>query len=57
LTQGAGSRGEKRRGLTRSCDRYVEIEAPDDGVLKGIKAQEGDFVKFSGVVALSEKAG
>jgi pyruvate/2-oxoglutarate dehydrogenase complex dihydrolipoamide acyltransferase (E2) component len=34
----------------------VEIEAPDDGVLKEIKAQEGDFVKFSAVVALIEKA-
>jgi pyruvate/2-oxoglutarate dehydrogenase complex dihydrolipoamide acyltransferase (E2) component len=35
----------------------VEIEAPDDGVLKEIKAREGDFVTFSAVVALIEKAG
>ena len=35
----------------------VEIEAPDDGVLKEIKAREGDYVKFSAVVALIEKAG
>jgi len=35
----------------------VEIEAPVDGVLKEIKVREGDFVKFSAVVALIEKAG
>jgi 2-oxoglutarate dehydrogenase E2 component (dihydrolipoamide succinyltransferase) len=32
----------------------VEIESPDDGVLKEIKAQEGDTVKFSAVVAIIE---
>ena len=35
----------------------VEIEAPDDGVLKEIKAREGDFVMFSAVVALIGTAG
>ena len=33
----------------------VEIESPDDGVLKEIMAQEGDTVKFSAVVAIIEK--
>lgn len=33
----------------------VEIEAPDDGLLKAIKAQAGDTVKFNAVVALIEK--
>ena len=33
----------------------VEIESPDDGVLKEIKAQAGDTVKFSAVVAIIEK--
>jgi pyruvate/2-oxoglutarate dehydrogenase complex dihydrolipoamide acyltransferase (E2) component len=33
----------------------VEIEAPADGVLKEIKAIEGDFVKFSTVVAIIEE--
>ncbi len=32
----------------------VEIESPADGVLKEIKALEGDFVKFNGVVAIIE---
>jgi len=35
----------------------VEIEAPDAGVLKEIKARDGEFVKFGAVVALLEKAG
>ena len=35
----------------------VEIEAPDDGRLKEIKAQAGDTVKFSAVVAIIEKGG
>jgi pyruvate/2-oxoglutarate dehydrogenase complex dihydrolipoamide acyltransferase (E2) component len=35
----------------------VQIEAPGDGVLKEIKALEGDFVKFNAVVAIIEKAG
>src|ERR1051326_7674511 len=32
----------------------VEIEAPDDGVLKEIKAAAGDTVRFSSVVAVIE---
>ncbi len=33
----------------------VEIESPDDGVLKEIKAMAGDTVNFSSVVAIIEK--
>jgi len=33
----------------------VEIESPDDGVLKEIKAMVGDTVNFSSVVAIIEK--
>ena len=33
----------------------VEIEAPEDGTLHDISAQEGDFVKFGAVVAVVEK--
>jgi pyruvate/2-oxoglutarate dehydrogenase complex dihydrolipoamide acyltransferase (E2) component len=33
----------------------VEIEAPEDGELTAINAQEGDFVKFGAVVAHVEK--
>jgi len=33
----------------------VEIEAPDDGKLDEIRAQEGDFVKFGVVVAVIDK--
>jgi pyruvate/2-oxoglutarate dehydrogenase complex dihydrolipoamide acyltransferase (E2) component len=32
----------------------VEIEAPADGLLKEVKAVEGDFVKFNTVVAIIE---
>lgn len=35
----------------------VEIEAPEDGRLHEINAQEGDFVKFGAVVAIIDKAG
>jgi len=35
----------------------VEIEAPDDGRLLEILAQEGEFVKFGAVVATIEKTG
>ena len=54
-----GPRSKKGEGLLEvETDKVnVEIEAPDDGVLKEIKAREGDFVKFSAVVALLEKAG
>ena len=34
----------------------VEIEAPDDGLLCEINAQEGEFVKFGAVVAMIDKA-
>jgi len=34
----------------------VEIEAPDDGILNEINAQDGDFVKFGAVVAVIDKA-
>ena len=33
----------------------VEIEAPDDGELLEISAQEGDFIKFGAVVAIIDK--
>jgi len=33
----------------------VEIESPDDGVLKEIKALAGDSVNFNSVVAIIEK--
>lgn len=33
----------------------VEIEAPDDGRLTEINAEEGDFVKFGAVVAVIDK--
>jgi pyruvate/2-oxoglutarate dehydrogenase complex dihydrolipoamide acyltransferase (E2) component len=33
----------------------VEVEAPEDGILGQIAAQEGDFVKFGAVVAVIEK--
>lgn len=33
----------------------VEVEAPEDGTLSEIGANEGDFVKFGAVVAVIEK--
>jgi len=33
----------------------VEVEAPEDGTLNEINANEGDFVKFGSVVAIIEK--
>lgn len=33
----------------------VEIEAPADGTLAEVRAQEGDFVKFGAAVAAIEK--
>ena len=33
----------------------VEVEAPDDGTLVQVSANEGDFVKFGVVVAVIEK--
>jgi len=54
-----GAEVKKGEGLLEvETDKVnLEIEAPDDGALKEIKAREGDFVKFSAVVALIEKAG
>ncbi len=52
-----GARVKKGEGLLEvETDKVnVEIEAPDDGRLKEIKAQAGDTVKFSAVVAIIEK--
>ena len=52
-----GSRVKKGDGLLEvETDKVnVEIEAPDEGLLKEIKAQAGDTVKFSAVVAIIEK--
>jgi 2-oxoglutarate dehydrogenase E2 component (dihydrolipoamide succinyltransferase) len=52
-----GVRVKKGDGLLEvETDKVnVEIEAPDDGLLKEIKAQAGDTVKFSAVVAIIEK--
>ena len=33
----------------------VEVEAPEDGLLREIYAQEGEFIKFGAVVAAIEK--
>ena len=33
----------------------VEVEAPEDGTLIQVSANEGDFVKFGAVVAAIEK--
>jgi len=33
----------------------VEVEAPEDGTLNQVCANEGDFVKFGAVVAVIEK--
>jgi pyruvate/2-oxoglutarate dehydrogenase complex dihydrolipoamide acyltransferase (E2) component len=53
-----GAKVKKGEGLLEvETDKVnVEIEAPDDGVLKEITAREGDFIKFSAVVAVIEKA-
>ena len=32
----------------------VEIESPEDGLLKSVNSQEGDFVKFGTIVAVIE---
>lgn len=32
----------------------VEIESPEDGLLKSVNSQEGDFVKFGAIVAVIE---
>ncbi len=53
-----GAQVKKGEGLLEvETDKVnVEIEAPDDGLLQEIKAQAGDTVKFSSVVAIIEKA-
>jgi 2-oxoglutarate dehydrogenase E2 component (dihydrolipoamide succinyltransferase) len=52
-----GAQVKKGEGLLEvETDKVnVEIEAPDDGLLQEIKAQAGDSVKFSSVVAVIEK--
>jgi 2-oxoglutarate dehydrogenase E2 component (dihydrolipoamide succinyltransferase) len=54
-----GAQVKKGEGLLEvETDKVnVEIEAPDDGLLEEIKAQAGDSVKFSSVVAIIEKKG
>jgi pyruvate dehydrogenase E2 component (dihydrolipoamide acetyltransferase) len=54
--KGAGVQVRKGEALLEvETDKVnVEIEAPADGVLKEIKALEGEFVKFSAVVAIIE---
>jgi pyruvate/2-oxoglutarate dehydrogenase complex dihydrolipoamide acyltransferase (E2) component len=54
-----GAKVRKGEGLLEVETDKVngEIEAPDDSVLKEIKAREGEFVKFSAVVAVIKKAG
>jgi len=52
-----GARVQKGEALVEvETDKVnVEIEAPDDGQLNEIKAQEGDFVKFGAVVAVIDE--
>ncbi len=52
-----GDRVKKGDGLLEvETDKVnVEIEAPDEGLLREITAQAGDTVKFSAVVAIIEK--
>jgi 2-oxoglutarate dehydrogenase E2 component (dihydrolipoamide succinyltransferase) len=52
-----GAQVKKGEGLLEvETDKVnVEIEAPDDGLLQEIKAQAGDSVKFSSVVAVIEQ--
>lgn len=52
-----GDRVNKGDGLLEvETDKVnVEIEAPDEGMLREIKARAGDTVKFSAVVAIIEK--
>ena len=52
-----GARVQKGEALVKmETDKVnVEIEAPHDGQLNEIKAQEGDFVKFGAVVAVIDQ--
>jgi pyruvate/2-oxoglutarate dehydrogenase complex dihydrolipoamide acyltransferase (E2) component len=60
LAQNPGVQVKKGEGLleveTEKVKVNVAIEASDNGVLKEIKSWEGDFRKFSAVVAVIEKA-
>ena len=53
----SGDRVKKGEGLLEvETDKVnVEIEAPDEGLLREVKAQAGDTVKFGAVVAIIEK--
>ena len=52
-----GARVKKGEGLLEvETDKVnVEIESPDDGLLKEIKAQDGETVTFGSLVAVIEK--
>ncbi len=54
-----GTRVKKGEGLLEvETDKVnVEIESPEDGVLKDIKAQDGETVAFGSLVAVIEKEG
>lgn len=54
-----GARVQKGEGLLEvETDKVnVEIESPDDGLLKEIKAQDGETVTFGSLVAVIEKEG
>ena len=54
-----GAQVKKGEGLLEvETDKVnVEIEAPDDGQLKEIRAQAGETVKFNAVVAIIEQGG
>jgi pyruvate/2-oxoglutarate dehydrogenase complex dihydrolipoamide acyltransferase (E2) component len=51
-----GARVKKGDGLLEvETDKVnVEIESPDDGLLREIRAKEGEIVRFNSVVAIIE---
>ena len=53
----AGTKVQKGEALLEvETDKVnVEIESPEDGELREISAQEGDFVKFGATVAVIDK--
>jgi 2-oxoglutarate dehydrogenase E2 component (dihydrolipoamide succinyltransferase) len=53
----AGTRVQRGEALLEvETDKVnVEIESPDEGVLKEITVQEGEFVQFGSTVAVIEK--
>ena len=57
MAKDAGSKRQKADALLEvETDKVnVEIESPEDGVLKEVKAREGETVKFSSVVAVIEE--